>query len=127
MSIIKGPNSDGIGSEQGAQGNKISSDVWLFNSITAGLVESSINNFYLNHILNLNIIYRSDGTARFVEKAPDSISSWVITGFAIDPVHGLGIIEQPIKVSCFICYFYFDTKEYFYFNSCKFSGHSSFS
>ena len=41
---------------------------------------------------------RTDGTARFVKEAPDTITSWVITAFSLDTFHGLGVIEQPTKV-----------------------------
>lgn len=43
-------------------------------------------------------IKRTDGTARFVKEAPDTITSWVITAFSLDTFHGLGVIEQPTKV-----------------------------
>lgn len=42
---------------------------------------------------------RTDGTARFVKEAPDTITSWVITAFSLDTFHGLGVIEQPAKVN----------------------------
>lgn len=41
---------------------------------------------------------RTDGTARFVKEAPDTITSWVITAFSLDAFHGLGVIQQPTKV-----------------------------
>jgi len=47
----------------------------------------------------------SDGTARFVKEAPDTITSWVITAFSIDTFHGLGVIEQPTKLQVFRPFF----------------------
>lgn len=58
-------------------------EVWLFNSTTAG----------------------TDGTARFVKEAPDTITSWVITAFSLDTFHGLGVIEQPAKMQVFRPFF----------------------
>ena len=46
-----------------------------------------------------NRFLRTDGTARFVKEAPDTITSWVITAFSLDTFHGLGVIEQPAKVN----------------------------
>jgi len=56
---------------------------WIFSSIEAG----------------------SDGTARFVKEAPDTITSWIITAFSIDTFHGLGVIEQPTKLQVFRPFF----------------------
>ena len=55
----------------------------------------------MNFISNSVVLNRSDGTARFVKEAPDTITSWVITAFSIDTFHGLGVIEQPTKVCSF--------------------------
>lgn len=32
------------------------------------------------------------------KQVPDTITSWVITGFSLDPVFGLGLSETPRKV-----------------------------
>ena len=55
----------------------------------------------MDFISNSVVLNRSDGTARFVKEAPDTITSWVITAFSIDTFHGLGVIEQPTKVCSF--------------------------
>ncbi|EFX86067.1 hypothetical protein DAPPUDRAFT_313404 [Daphnia pulex] len=47
----------------------------------------------------------TDGTARFVKEAPDTITSWVITAFSLDTFHGLGVIEQPAKMQVFRPFF----------------------
>ena len=44
-------------------------------------------------------LLRADDTAyRFVKKAQDTITSWVITAFSLDTFHGIGVIEQLAKV-----------------------------
>lgn len=39
-----------------------------------------------------------DGTLTIRKKVPDTITSWIITGFAIDAEHGLGITKAPTKL-----------------------------
>lgn len=39
-----------------------------------------------------------DGTLTIHKKVPDTITSWIITGFAIDAEHGLGITKAPTKL-----------------------------
>uniref|UniRef100_A0A182QMM5 TEP1-F n=1 Tax=Anopheles farauti TaxID=69004 RepID=A0A182QMM5_9DIPT len=43
--------------------------------------------------------YKMDksGSKSLKEAAPDTTTAWHLTGFSIDPVHGLGIIKQPIE------------------------------
>lgn len=41
---------------------------------------------------------KSDGTLTIRKKVPDTITSWIITGFAIDADHGLGITKAPTKL-----------------------------
>ncbi|XP_045036417.1 CD109 antigen isoform X3 [Daphnia magna] len=51
------------------------------------------------------LVNGTDGTARFVKEAPDTITSWVITAFSLDTFHGLGVIEQPAKMQVFRPFF----------------------
>lgn len=44
------------------------------------------------------LIYRYNGRAILKPTVPDTITSWVITAFSVDPVYGLGLIEAPTKV-----------------------------
>ena len=53
----------------------------------------------------MNLLCRSDGSARFVKEAPDTITSWVITAFSLDTFHGLGVINQPTKLQVFRPFF----------------------
>lgn len=50
-------------------------------------------------------VNRFNGVVRLSEKAPDTITSYMISAFAIDDLNGLGVTKQPSKVSLFICLF----------------------
>ncbi|XP_053668783.1 thioester-containing protein 1 allele S3-like [Anopheles marshallii] len=39
----------------------------------------------------------NDGKHKMIETVPDSITSWYLTAFSIDPEYGLGIIKKPIQ------------------------------
>lgn len=39
------------------------------------------------------------------KKVPDTITSWVITGFAVDPITGLGLTKQPKILNVFQPFF----------------------
>lgn len=39
------------------------------------------------------------------KKVPDSITSWVITGFALDPINGIGLTQQPKHLRVFKPFF----------------------
>lgn len=39
------------------------------------------------------------------KKVPDTITSWIITGFSIDPQIGLGLTKQPLKLNVFQPFF----------------------
>lgn len=41
---------------------------------------------------------RFNGVVRLREKAPDAITSYMISAFAIDDLYGLGVTERPTKV-----------------------------
>lgn len=36
---------------------------------------------------------------------PDTITSWIITGFSLDPISGLGLTKQPSKLQVFQPFF----------------------
>ncbi|XP_035792385.1 CD109 antigen-like isoform X1 [Anopheles albimanus] len=44
-----------------------------------------------------NITLPRSGRSTMIEQVPDTITSWYLTGFSIDPVHGIGIIKKPIR------------------------------
>ena len=65
------------------------------------LISFLCSSFKTIHLLIYFFLFRlcrTDGTARFVKEAPDTITSWVITAFSLDAFHGLGVIQQPTKV-----------------------------
>ncbi|XP_022645189.1 CD109 antigen-like isoform X2 [Varroa destructor] len=52
-----------------------------------------------------NVTTSSDGRAVISEIIPDTITSWVITAFAMDQATGLGIAPTPAKVTTFRPFF----------------------
>lgn len=40
-----------------------------------------------------------------MKKVPDTITSWIITGFSVDPITGLGLTRQPSKFNVFQPFF----------------------
>uniref|UniRef100_A0A4Y0BED1 TEP1-F n=1 Tax=Anopheles funestus TaxID=62324 RepID=A0A4Y0BED1_ANOFN len=44
-----------------------------------------------------NVTIGGSGTNKMIEVVPDTITSWYLTGFSIDPEYGLGIIKKPIE------------------------------
>jgi CD109 antigen len=44
------------------------------------------------------LCFRSEGKATIQKTVPDTITSWVISGFSVDPLFGLGLSESPRKV-----------------------------
>ncbi|XP_063245195.1 CD109 antigen-like isoform X2 [Bacillus rossius redtenbacheri] len=46
-----------------------------------------------------------EGRASLSKKAPDTITSWVITGFSVDPIYGLGLSRAPKKLRIFRPFF----------------------
>ncbi|XP_076058869.1 CD109 antigen-like [Oratosquilla oratoria] len=48
---------------------------------------------------------RFNGVVTMRKKAPDSITSWVVSAFAIDDFHGLGVVEEPAKLTVFRPFF----------------------
>ncbi|XP_063696587.1 CD109 antigen-like isoform X3 [Culicoides brevitarsis] len=54
---------------------------------------------------DFNATFGLDGIATLNKKVPDTITSWVITGFAVDPVSGLGLTERPKMLNVFQPFF----------------------
>ncbi|XP_052891665.1 thioester-containing protein 1 allele S3-like [Anopheles moucheti] len=52
---------------------------------------------FLESWLWQNMTIRRDGMLKFSEVVPDTTTSWYLTAFSIDPVHGFGIIKKPIQ------------------------------
>nr|XP_014289274.1 CD109 antigen-like isoform X3 [Halyomorpha halys] len=46
-----------------------------------------------------------DGKGSFKKAVPDTITSWVVSAFAVDPLYGLGILDIPRKVKVFRPFF----------------------
>lgn len=47
----------------------------------------------------------SSSTKTLIKKVPDTITSWIITGFSLDPLTGLGLTKQPSKLNVFQPFF----------------------
>lgn len=45
------------------------------------------------------------GQKTITKKVPDTITSWIITGFSVNPVYGLGLTQQPRKLNVFLPFF----------------------
>lgn len=56
-------------------------------------------------LTNIIEIHSSDGVHTLQKQVPDTITSWVITAFALDPVTGLAITQQPTKLRVFQPFF----------------------
>ncbi|PSN57619.1 hypothetical protein C0J52_00529 [Blattella germanica] len=52
-----------------------------------------------------NLSSGTDGKRTIRETAPDTITSWIITGFSVDPVYGLGLTSAPGKLRVFRPFF----------------------
>jgi CD109 antigen len=52
---------------------------------------------------HLNVFSATKAT--LTKKVPDTITSWVITGFSVDPITGLGLTRQPSKFNVFQPFF----------------------
>jgi len=53
----------------------------------------------------LSLKFRYEGKTTLSKKIPDTITSWVITGFTVDPISGLGLTRQPSKFNVFQPFF----------------------
>ncbi|XP_043259825.1 CD109 antigen-like isoform X1 [Colletes gigas] len=65
--------------------------------------------FLMHDILNTwlftNFSSGYDGKNELKRNVPDSITSWVLTAFSVNDVHGLGLIEEPRKLKVFRPFF----------------------
>ncbi|XP_068143554.1 CD109 antigen isoform X3 [Drosophila tropicalis] len=61
-------------------------DIWIWESLNKGSVDAS-------------------GFANLTKKIPDTITSWVITGFSLNPTTGLALTESPTKIRVFQPFF----------------------
>lgn len=46
-----------------------------------------------------------EGRHTIHKKVPDTITSWVITGFSLDPITGLGLTKEPRSIQVFQPFF----------------------
>uniref|UniRef100_A0A453YTT2 CD109 antigen n=1 Tax=Anopheles gambiae TaxID=7165 RepID=A0A453YTT2_ANOGA len=53
------------------------------------------------------LVTRKDfsGEKTLQKKVPDTITSWIITGFSVNPIYGLGLTQQPRKLNVFLPFF----------------------
>ncbi|XP_031828991.1 thioester-containing protein 1 allele R1 isoform X2 [Nomia melanderi] len=65
--------------------------------------------FLMHDILNTwlftNFSSGYDGKNELKRSVPDSITSWVLTAFSVNDVHGLGLIKEPRKLKVFRPFF----------------------
>uniref|UniRef100_A0A2M4A166 CD109 antigen n=2 Tax=Anopheles triannulatus TaxID=58253 RepID=A0A2M4A166_9DIPT len=48
---------------------------------------------------------RFSGERTIQKKVPDTITSWIITGFSVNPIYGLGLTQRPRKLNVFLPFF----------------------
>lgn len=53
----------------------------------------------------ISTVVRYEGKTTLTKKVPDTITSWIITGFSVDPITGLGLTRQPSKFNVFQPFF----------------------
>lgn len=51
----------------------------------------------VNNVL-ITLHYSYEGKTSFRRKVPKTLNTWLITGFSLDPLHGLGVITAPKKL-----------------------------
>lgn len=60
----------------------------------------------MTKIIQTSFFYNSfEGKSIITKKVPDTITSWIITGFSVDPITGLGLTRQPSKLNVFQPFF----------------------
>ncbi|XP_035785188.1 CD109 antigen-like [Anopheles albimanus] len=57
----------------------------------------SFRSNFLESFLWTTVNMPASGSTELSQKVPDTTTAWQLTGFSIDPVYGLGIIEQPLQ------------------------------
>lgn len=51
------------------------------------------------------MLFHRTSNKTITKKVPDSITSWIITGFSVNPETGLGLTQQPSKLNVFQPFF----------------------
>lgn len=59
-----------------------------------------------------NITLPKTGVFKLRTSTPDSITSWYITGFSIDPVRGFGIIKTPLIITTSLPFYIVESLPY---------------
>ncbi|XP_049293398.1 CD109 antigen-like [Anopheles funestus] len=59
-----------------------------------------------------NVTIGGSGTHKMIEVVPDTITSWYLTGFSIDPEYGFGIIKKPIEFTTILPFYIVDSLPY---------------
>ncbi|XP_035792387.1 CD109 antigen-like [Anopheles albimanus] len=67
---------------------------------------------FLESWLWKNITLSRDGSFKLTAATPDSITSWYLTGFSIDPVYGFGIIKKPLQITATLPFYIVDNLPY---------------
>jgi CD109 antigen len=68
-------------------------------------VESIRKNFPETWIFDCFPEIGSSGKLTVTKTIPDSITSWILTGFSIHPDYGFGLIQEPVKLEVFQQFF----------------------
>lgn len=50
-------------------------------------------------------LHSSDGSLKLTKKVPDTITSWIISAFALNPRTGISLTQEPTKVRVFQPFF----------------------
>ncbi|KAJ6646228.1 CD109 antigen, partial [Pseudolycoriella hygida] len=72
------------------------------NSKQAPTIRKEFPETFIFDMLNVT---DSTGTKTIQKKVPDTITSWVITGFAMNEVYGLGLTKSPTNLNVFQPFF----------------------
>ncbi|XP_049294228.1 CD109 antigen-like [Anopheles funestus] len=59
-----------------------------------------------------NVTIGGSGTNKMIQVVPDTITSWYLTGFSIDPEYGLGIIKNPIQFTTILPFYIVENLPY---------------
>lgn len=83
---------------------------YLLSRVLSIPIRKSLTQFWHIYIaLNLNKYFHTicsyEGRHTIHKKVPDTITSWVITGFSLDPVTGLGLTKEPKHLQVFQPFF----------------------
>jgi CD109 antigen len=75
-------------------------ETWLFECIEK--YKYNIKNIITCQFILFNS-YKGESTIS--RKVPDTITSWIITGFSLNRANGLGLIERPTRLTVFLPFF----------------------